>query len=302
MRHDKLGRELTLILLLTENRDYTVQQLCEKLDISRRNLYYYLDFLRDYGFVLEKRGTSYRISRDSAFFKKLFKTLHFTEDEAVAMRRLLDGAPEGDTFLQNLKRKFDRFYDFRILNDIEVHRQYSQNISNLYDAIKFKNKVILRNYSSPHSNTVSNRVVEPFMFLNNNSEIRCYEITSGANKTFKVARMESVMPLHDPWEHEREHKRIYTDIFMFSGEQTMPVKLRLGRLAYNILIEEYPAAIPFVSPDGPHHWLLDTEVCSYVGITRFVLGMMESIEILETPGFIEHIRQQVCSMAAKLGR
>lgn len=302
MRHDKLGRELTLILLLTENRDYTVQQLCEKLDISRRNLYYYLDFLRDYGFVLEKRGTSYRISRDSAFFKKLFKTLHFTEDEAVAMRRLLEGAPEGDTFLQNLKRKFDRFYDFRILNDIEVHRQYSQNISNLYDAIKFKNKVILRNYSSPHSNTVSNRVVEPFMFLNNNSEIRCYEITSGANKTFKVSRMESVMPLHDPWEHEPEHKRIYTDIFMFSGEQTMPVKLRLGRLAYSILIEEYPAAIPFVSPCGPDHWLLEAEVCSYVGITRFVLGMMESIEILETPDFIAHIKRQVDSMAAKLSR
>ncbi|MBO5612620.1 MAG: HTH domain-containing protein, partial [Prevotella sp.] len=45
MRHDKLQRELDLILLLAENRTYTVEQLCERLNVSRRNLYYYFDFL-----------------------------------------------------------------------------------------------------------------------------------------------------------------------------------------------------------------------------------------------------------------
>ena len=41
MRHDKLERELYLLQLLTENRTYTIERLCEKLGISRRNLYYY---------------------------------------------------------------------------------------------------------------------------------------------------------------------------------------------------------------------------------------------------------------------
>lgn len=31
------------MLLMTENRDYTVKQMCERLGISRRTLYYYID-------------------------------------------------------------------------------------------------------------------------------------------------------------------------------------------------------------------------------------------------------------------
>ena len=40
MRHDKLERELDMMLLLTGNRTYTIDQVCERLSISRRNFYY----------------------------------------------------------------------------------------------------------------------------------------------------------------------------------------------------------------------------------------------------------------------
>lgn len=40
MRHNQLERELELMLLLAENRVCTVDRLCERLGISRRNLYY----------------------------------------------------------------------------------------------------------------------------------------------------------------------------------------------------------------------------------------------------------------------
>ena len=33
---------------------------------------------------------------------------------------------------------------------------------------------------------------------------------------------------------------MFTDVFMFSGEELMPVELVLGQLSYNILKEEYP--------------------------------------------------------------
>ena len=56
MRHDKLEKELNLLLLLAENRQYTLAQLCDKLSISKRNIYYYLDFFRDAGFKVEKYG------------------------------------------------------------------------------------------------------------------------------------------------------------------------------------------------------------------------------------------------------
>ena len=56
MRHDKLERELNLLMLLTENHNYTVPDICESIGISRRNLYYYLDFFRDAGFIVRAQS------------------------------------------------------------------------------------------------------------------------------------------------------------------------------------------------------------------------------------------------------
>ena len=64
MRHDKLERELKLMLLLIENHNYTVQDLCDRMELSRRNLYYYLDFFRDAGFIVEHHKPYYRLSKE----------------------------------------------------------------------------------------------------------------------------------------------------------------------------------------------------------------------------------------------
>ncbi|MBQ7868930.1 MAG: WYL domain-containing transcriptional regulator [Prevotella sp.] len=297
MRHNNLERELSLILLMTENRGYTVAQLCERLGISRRSLYYYLDFFRDYGFVVEKHGTCYSLDKSSPFFQKLIKKAHFTEDEAITMRRLLDRMDDSSIHVRHLKRKLDTLYDLDILNDVNLREQAANNVTALYEAIKMRKAVILRDYSSPHSDTVTNRVVEPFMFLDGNNEIRCYEIRTAQNKTFKISRIGSVMPLADDWEHENAHRRLFTDVFTFSGETTMPVELRLGRLAYNLLKEEYPQTEPYITPetDG-QHWLLRIEVCSYLGVGRFVLGLLENVEVLGGEEFRRYLREKIKGM------
>jgi len=296
MRHNNLEKELSLILLMTENRDYTVQQMCDRLGISRRTLYYYIDFFRDSGFTVEKRGTCYSLDKTSLFFTRLFKKVHFTEDEALTMRRLLDRVNDNSLHVQNIKNKLTRLYDLDILENVTFCEREAENVSTLYDAIKMKKTVILRNYSSPHSNTTSNRIVEPFMFMNNNNDIRCYEIASGQNKTFKISRIESVVVLADDQNHEAHHKRVLTDIFMFSGEKRFPVKLRLGRLARNIMLEEYPQSAAYITPDDANHWILSLDVCSYLGISRFVLGLFESVEILGSEEFRDYIRMKIDNM------
>lgn len=296
MRHNQLERELDLMLLMTENRSYTVQQLCDRMGLSRRNLYYYIDFFRQAGFIVEKKGTAYSLDKSSPFFTKLFKTLHFTEDEAITLRRLLDRTDDNSLQVRHLRRKLDALYDLDILDDVALREQAGRNVSTLYDAIKLKNKVAIHRYSSPHSNTVTSRVVEPFMFLDGNNEVRCYEISTKMNKTFKVARMEGVEMLLDPWEHEAAHRRMYTDLFMFSGEELLPVRLRLDRLAYSLLTEEYPKAARHVQPDGDRHWLLSLDVCSYVGIGRFVLGLYDNVEVLGGDGFRDYISGKIKAM------
>ena len=212
------------------------------------------------------------------------------------MRRLLDRASDNSLHVQHLKNKLTRLYDLDILENVTLREQDADNVSTLYDAIKMKKTVILRNYSSPHSNTTANRVVEPFMFMDNNNEIRCYEIASGQNKTFKISRIESVMILADDQIYEARHKKVFTDIFMFSGETRLPVTLRLGRLARNIMLEEYPQSAAFITPDDASHWIVSLEVCSYLGISRFVLGLFESVEILGSEEFREYIRMKIDNM------
>lgn len=90
---DKYGRELDLILILTENASYTAQQIADRLGITRRNLYYYFDYLRDCGFNLQKTGTAYRLDRSSSFFRRLHEQISLSEYEAAYICRRLASTP-----------------------------------------------------------------------------------------------------------------------------------------------------------------------------------------------------------------
>lgn len=300
MRHDKLERELYLLQLLTDNHMLTIEKMCDKVGISRRNFYYYLEFFRDSGFNVYKRGNIYCIDRDSPFFGRLIERISFTDDEAVVMRRLLDRVSGNNAVVENLKRKMDRFYDFNILDSDETRAHEAHNISILHEAIKTKRQVLLRNYSSPHSNTCRDRLVEPFMLMNGNNEVRCHEPASGINKTFKVARMEDVTLLSQPWMYEAAHRRMYTDIFMFSSEEQLPVSLLLDSLSYNVLKEEYPAAAKHITPEGDMRWKLQLNVCSHIGIGRFVMGLYENIEVQGSEAFKAYLREKISKLKAPL--
>lgn len=293
MRHNQLEKELQLMLLMTENRHYTVEQLCDRIQISRRNLYYYIDFFRDAGFVVEKHGTYYSLDKSSPFFTKLFKSVSITEDEAITIRRILDKVSDNSLQVASLKRKLEHLYDLDILNSLATDEERAANVNALYDAMKLKRVAVIHNYSSPNSNTSRARVVEPFMFLNGNNDVCCYEITAKANKTFRVARMGRVEVLNDQWQHEPLHRRMFTDIFMFGSDKQEIITLRLDRLAYNLLTEEYPKSHTYITQDDDTHWILRLPVCSYLGIGRFVLGLYDHIEVLETEDFKQYLRSQL---------
>lgn len=298
MRHDKLNHELALLLLLSENRGLTVEQLCEKTGIGRRNFYYYLDFFRDCGFIVEKRGGIYSIDRQSPFFTRLQECIGFTEDEILTMRRLLEASDKRNAVANNLLKKLDRFYDFNILADNKLRENMAHNVSQLYKAIKLKRMAVLRNYHSPHSRTEKDRLVEPFMLLDNNNEVRCYEPRSKMNKTFKLSRTGLVDVLDEEWLNEEHHRAMHTDIFMFSSERQETVEVYLGPLSRNIIMEEYPDAASYIDKVSGNRWLLRLPVCSYAGIGRFVLGLYDDVEVTGSDGFKEYLRGKIANMAS----
>lgn len=298
MRHDKLNHELALLLLLSENRGLTVEQLCENTGIGRRNFYYYLDFFRDCGFIVEKRGGIYSIDRQSPFFTRLQECIGFTEDEILTMRRLLEASDKRNAVANNLLKKLDRFYDFNILADNKLRENMAHNVSQLYKAIKLKRMAVLRNYHSPHSRTEKDRLVEPFMLLDNNNEVRCYEPRSKMNKTFKLSRTGLVDVLDEEWLNEEHHRAMHTDIFMFSSERQETVEMYLGPLSRNIIMEEYPDAASYIDKVSGNRWLLRLPVCSYAGIGRFVLGLYDDVEVTGSEGFKEYLRGKIANMAS----
>ena len=293
MDQPKLERLLRLMKLLTANTTYNVDQLAERLGMSRRTVYRYIDTFREAGFVIKKTGDCIRLDKESPHFRDISQLVHFTEEEAVILKRAIENIDDTNLLKQNLKRKLYSVYDNRTLADTVVRGKNAPNIHRLIEAIEQQRQVVLHGYQSPHGGEVRDRRVEPFAFTTNYVQVWCYDTEDGVCKLFKTSRIGEVEPTDTPWEHADDHAEGFIDAFRMHGTRRHRVRLELGLLAYNLLCEEYPLAERDVRPLGRGHWLLDTEVASFTGIGRFVVGLLDDIRVVDTPELTEHIRTYI---------
>lgn len=298
MRFDKLKKQLELLILLSDGRNYTIEELCKRMELSRRNFYYLLDFIKHAGFIVFKNQGCYHIDRRSPFFTQLLQTIQFTDRDVKTIHSVLTMAGNDSEMVNQLRQKLENAYSLSVSADSPVRRQMDSNLKMLRKAMNEKKTVRLVGYSSPHSHTVKDRIVEPFLLLHDNQDVRCHELVSGANKTFKISRMTGVEMLDTPWLHEDSHRQVFTDIFMFSSEERHRVRLRLGQLSHNLFMEEYPQGAHYVTPNEDGSWLLDIEVCDYRGLGRFVLGLFKDIEVVEGDGFKAYMKDEINSLVS----
>lgn len=301
MELEKFNRQLRLVAMLAGNTSLGVEQVAARLGMSRRTVYRYIRTLRESRlFSVEQSGDVFRISRDSPFIREISDNVSFSEEEAAVMAGLLASAGGNSMQLRSLRNKIGRIYNYRVLEEPEADRRTARNLSQLYEAVKLHRVAVLKNYHSLHGGSVADRTVEPFAFLNSNDDVRCYELASGENKTFKVARAEEVIVLDLMWSNTGRHESYFTDLFGFSGRETSRVVLRLTGRAARILCEERPAAAACLVRDGGD-FMLDTRVCDFCGIGRFVLGLHSEVEIVEPAEFKEHIAREAALLTKKFG-
>lgn len=268
------------------------------MELSRRNFYYLLDFIKHAGFIVFKNQGCYHIDHRSPFFTQLLQTIQFTDRDVKTIHSVLTMAGNDSEMVNQLRQKLENAYSLSVSADSPVRRQMDSNLKMLRKAMSEKKTVRLVGYSSPHSHTVKDRIVEPFLLLHDNQDVRCHELVSGANKTFKISRMTGVEMLDTPWLHEDSHRQVFTDIFMFSSEERHRVRLRLGQLSHNLFMEEYPQGAHYVTPNEDGSWLLDIEVCDYRGLGRFVLGLFKDIEVVEGDGFKAYMKDEINSLVS----
>jgi predicted DNA-binding transcriptional regulator YafY len=290
MDQPKLERMLRLMKMLTANVEYSVDDLAARLDMSRRTIYRYIDTFREAGFVVKKSGNCIRLDKASPHFKDISQLVHFTEEEAVILRRAIESIDDTNLLKHNLKHKLYSVYDSRTLADTVVKGRNAGNVHAIIDAIENRRQVVLRDYQS--SKTRRDRRVEPFSFTTNYVNIWCFDIESQQCKIFKTARIGSVEATDTEWQYEDAHKEGFIDIFRMIGEHRTRVRLELGRLAHNLLIEEYPLSEKFITPhpDG-QHWTLDTEVADMQGVGRFVIGLLDDIRIIDSPQLAAYVAE-----------
>ena len=299
MDQPKLERLLRLMKLLTANNSLNVDEIAAKLSISQRSVYRYIDTFREAGFVIKKEDNYIKLDKSSPYFKDISELIHFTEEEAFILKSAIENIDENNLLKQNLKKKLYTVYNYNILAETIVSGKNGKNVQQLVEAIENKRTVILHNYSSAHGNDIRDRHVEAYAFTTNYVQVWCYCPHEKTNKLFKVSRIGSVEILPEKWESEKNHKPGYIDIFRMNSDELLPIKLKLGLRSANLLIEEFPLATKHLQKLPNNEWLLDTDVCSYDGVGRFVMGLLDDIEIIDSQEFEQHIAEILNKMKNK---
>ncbi|MEA3505727.1 MAG: WYL domain-containing protein [Bacteroidota bacterium] len=284
---------IEILIMLAGNVNYNIKMLAEKKNISTRTAYRYIDTLRNIGFIIEKEGEYLKIQKENSCYKNISNLLHFSEEENLILSKAILSISSDNLLKQNLIKKLSSIYDFDRVAYSIVENKNSDNVIKLLSAIKTQKQVVLKKYKSNNSNTVSDRIVEPFDFTNNYVSIWCYDTKNNRCKTFKVARITEVVHTETVWRNKPLHKTNITDIFRNSGETKIKVSLKLSLRAKSLLTEEYPLSEEFITPNYNNTYTFNGWVTRYEGIGRFVLGLIDEIKILHPKQLQEYINKKI---------
>ena len=270
MDQPKIERVLRLMRLMSGVRHYTIDELAEALDTSSRSIYRYIDTFREVGYVVTKEnGVPRLLSMDK--YEDIAELVHFTEEEAYVVDRLLDALDNGNVLKQSLKRKLAAVANSAAVVDCVVNGRVAENVHAVIGAIENKRQVKLMGYASSHSGAVRDRWVEPFEFTTDYNQIWCYDLEDGRNKLFKTSRIGSVVVLDEAWVATDRHQRGFVDVFRYSGPKIYRVAVELDVRARNFMVECFPLAELYMRKVEDELWVLETDVCGLDNVKGFVM-------------------------------
>lgn len=293
MDHGRIVKLLKLMELLCSNVDYTIQELIGRMDISRRSLFRYIESFKKAGFTMKKKGANIHKLLTAPCHKiELNQLVHLSDEEAYMLHCLLGALSSDCQVAINLEKKLTALFDATSVTEIIGNKVVGESIMRLRQAIDERKQVILVDYESGNTMSISDRLVEPIKFSTNYADIYAYEVSTGVTKVFKISRIGRVEVSLSDWHYEQKHEKIETDCFRMAGKEDIPVTLKMTLKAKNLLVEEYPlSARDLTYEDG--YWWLRTNVKSMAGVGRFYLGLSDQIEILDSPELVSYISEHV---------
>ena len=208
MEQPKIERLLRLMKMMSGNTNFTVDELAERLGISYRSIYRYIDTFKESGFVVEKLHSNvYKLGKMPKSYVDLKRLIYFSEEEAYIINNLINSLDNTNALKTNLLKKLSAVYNSTSIANYTCNKESALSIESLGEAIKDRKKVILKNYESGNSHKVSDRLVEPFEFTTNMIDVWCYDLEKKENKVFKISRIGEVRVLEEEWSEEELTER-----------------------------------------------------------------------------------------------
>jgi len=177
--------------------------------------------------------------------------------------------------------------------------QESRKLLDLQRCIREKKVAVLKSYSSQSG--IRDRKVEVFQLLPERNAVIGYETIKKQVCEFKVTRFKSVEVSAEKWKNESKHRKLTVDVFdMLENPNAKATKvvLKLKRLAYNLLKEEYGNAEKDIHQNtekdaSDYPYILETHVNRMEGIGRFYIGLAREILIVEGEELRHYAREYV---------
>jgi len=286
-----LEKALKLLLKLNQPFGCTLQEMKDEVNLSERQVLRHISTFRSVSFVIESQNGRYKIEKEYSPYN-LGDLLHFTDEESEILTNAIHSIEATDKFRTRLINKLYALYNTNRIAKSITKGDTSKIVLKIINAIQEKKRVRLVRYHSSNSGNIRDRIVEPISFTTHYHALWAYDTEDSNNKLFRISRIEGVTPLEEIFRYDHLHKAGKIDIFRISSDKQIHVKLSLSLLAKNLLEEEYPMSEKFITRKDDNNYFLETEVSSFSGISRFIMGLPGEVEVLTPQALQKHLETQ----------
>ena len=250
--HKRLLSLLKLISLLHSPGGYTIDRLALRFDITSRSVYRYLGILKECGFNVEKKSGRYRIASGQTVSSHIYA---LTDEEVQVVAESVAAVHHNHPLKLNIIQKLSLFTDVSGIAGLILQAGLSEHISVLSKAIKIRKRVILKQYHSPNSKSVRDRLVEPISFTPNMRYVFAWDVDRGEIRQFKPERISAVDLTNVNCKYIGRGNEHETDIFGMNGYPRVETTLECSHRAILLLNEEFGCGHKMPKPcsEGKNH-------------------------------------------------
>lgn len=290
---EKIKRTLQILMDLTHSFGVSISNISERHGISERTVYRYIQSFKEAGFDVENINGYYRILKDNGVSRDISELLHFSKEESYLLQKSIHSLDENNEIKQSLIQKLYTLYSSRNIADTIIRENAGENVRLLCEAIENKKQVVLKGYHSASGATISDREVEPYGFTTNYVSVWCYDLKNKENRLFKTSRIGRVDINNCSWQHEKDHQIQETDVFRMVGKEQYHLTMILSMRAANLLKEEYPLSEKHLTSLPGNKYRFQGIIYSLLGAARFILGLMDEIEVIEPEELKEYMNEKI---------